>query len=747
MTVSFSLTGANATAPSIRNAQAVDHNFPVNYAQRLCCDLPLQHQSETDPTSDASNFVGDLYSDTCDDQDLPPRPESRLDFIPSYETQLKASRSHGRSPSATLRWTREILKKIRMSASGSSWNSTRVTSDSHARSDISAIESSLTTDVAVSSMSTPSSPFADEYSHDVGLSTTLDTEINPSVSNSSSLSSSSSNSWPPLDNINVSFSSSSDLDDDTDEESDSDLHSLKEIDLGDGLVGDETECIPAARGKQACTAAFSHVPIYGSVMDAASTSPSSTPSSISSNSDLTSEPFPAVKDDTDYSAQGCASELPLKYTCLPSPLSLFSPCGLSDHDSPLESFMSSVPLDAQPPRHLYTHRGHSRHALHYRKWFWALREDNWTRYTEWVEAYQSQQEAYTGVLVSPDPNDQHGSHPDEGEEGSPRSSSNPPGHDHLKLFPSLFSRARDTVHDVCRHRDGKPGCGEFDGLVPSSLPPMSIHPRWGDLVNMGLSRYSSAASYADTWCLHTDRYLLVGMSLGLWTIRKVLWLSELNSMHDQSQDRGKGEQTSVAEESKGSATDSDGKHPFLSDDGGSSFGETEDDDLEEGQVMCSSVVSLASVISAAGSASTSDSDDSDVTLVENDSDVEAPVASSSSVSPADAPRSGRSLDFDRACSFSCGSVDDAEDFEEVDLGLGCSSLTPPTTDKHTLDAESTSKSLFQTLYHDATASTSTTSPASTFVKNYPPETSLKGKKMETRSWYEQCELLLMLTSV
>lgn len=59
---------------------------------------------------------------------------------------------------------------------------------------------------------------------------------------------------------------------------------------------------------------------------------------------------------------------PQKYSCLPSP---FSP-----HPIPDLKF-SPTPV---PQRHNYVHRGYSRSGLLHLKWFWAVREEEWTDY-------------------------------------------------------------------------------------------------------------------------------------------------------------------------------------------------------------------------------------------------------------------------------------------------------------------------------------------------------------------------------
>ncbi|KAF5389553.1 hypothetical protein D9757_004163 [Collybiopsis confluens] len=698
MTVSFSLTSASTGSDSVCE---FEDNFPVYNGQRLCGDLAQEHLLPPD-------------------MDLPPRPESRLDFVrgpSSYEMQPK-SRSHSRAPSATFRWTRDILRKIRLSASGSP------SSAIHAPPHSSIIDCVSTIDVTAS-MSTSLAPVAEEGSSDVALSWNLDTD--PSVSDSSSLflsSSTFSTSRHPFDSINV--SSSSDLQGSSeDSDSDSDLDSLKEIDLGDGLLDEGNE-------DETCVPAFSFSHAHTPIINAAPATPSLLPPVTLSDS------LPSVNHRSEHKPLDYA--IPQKHACVPSPLSMCTPSVPYNSSDFLEPSMKHVLPDSQPYRHLYPHRGHSKHALHYRKWFWTLREGDWTRYAEWMDQYCAQKEAYAGMSTSPDPGDARSSlsNDEEIEEGS--SSLNSPNDLH-KLFPSLFSRARDTVPNASQHRAQNAECHSLmDGTVPSAIPPMSIHPRWGDLLNIGLSRYNSAAARSDTWCMHTDRFLLVGLSLGLWTVRKVLWLSELNRLRGQtrSMDEEEGEQTFVEDDIKGTC------HVYSVDDedDDSSFGESEDDDSEEGEIMHSSVVSLTSVISASESVYTSDSDDSDTTLVESDSDSEARVASSSSVVYDNMNPSRRSFDFEGG---GCSSDHGGEDFEEVDLGSGSGRDSTSALTSHSLGGEP--KTLFQALYRDATARTCTPRPIAP-SKNYLPETSKEGKMIHswrTRSWYEQCELLLTLT--
>ncbi|GAW05149.1 hypothetical protein LENED_006988 [Lentinula edodes] len=248
-----------------------------------------------------------------------------------------------------------------------------------------------------------------------------------------------------------------------------------------------------------------------------------------------------------------------------------------------------------------------------------------------------------------------------------------------RMFTCLTS-SRDSGPNNPRQQQTETSGSILEDFARSSLPPLTIHPRWGDIVRINFATtYSSAVACTETWCMHTDRYLLVGMGLGLWTIRKVLWLSELNRIcaiprprEEEEEEEAEGEKTFVVDdESKDPISGSCAEICSISDDNDSLS--EEDEDSEEGEVMYSSVVSLASLIST-----TTSSEDSDVTLVESDSDSEAPLNASSMsdfVAQAEPQLSGRSVDFDKTCSSSgiLADEDEEEDFEEVDLGLGCGS--------------------------------------------------------------------------
>ncbi|KAJ3932373.1 MAG: hypothetical protein NXY57DRAFT_1038439 [Lentinula lateritia] len=776
MTVSLSPTDTNDTAYPHDNIHAFHHDSPLHHEQFLSGG-PAQQRKEENHLSPASiqspNEVGTPHRNYTGVNEVPPRPASRMDFVSGFsstqstnaldevETQTQL-RSHKRTPSATFRWTREILKKMRLTGA-------TPTSD---------FEPPPCPEISATNEPSKAATFLynESYADDEGMSITSDIasspELDSSASNSSLLSSSSSGSYPALESITISLSSSSDFDgslDDSDTDSDSD--SLKEIDLGDGLAGEGNECVVPVKEEQAYVHTYSPIPV----------SPSTTQSpcpSYPANPHTESILESFGDGDLDQNMLEYTPEPRPKYTCLPSPLSFFPPVIPSPFSQSQSTLQSSSQSPFQPQRHLYTDRGHSRHALHYRKWFWALREEDWARYTEWLGEYQSQQEAYSGMSTSPvlttqsSEQDKTCTLPVQGWQPEPGCSPVLQGwqpelkeQDRFKLFPSLFSSSRNSVPNNSRQQQTETSGSVLEDFARSSLPPLTIHPRWGDFVRLNFTTYSSAVACTETWCMHTDRYLLVGMGLGLWTIRKVLWLSELNRVcanprprEEEEEEEAEGEKTFVADDESKDCRSGSCAENYSTGDDNDSLSE-EDDDSEEGEVMYSSVVSLASLIST-----TTSSEDSDVTLVESDSDSEAPLNASSMsdfATQAEPQLSGRSVDFDKTCSSSgiLADQDEEEDFEEVDLGLGCgssnaacsSSLSGSSnTSVDNCGSETESSALLRTLYFD-------THVVSSSTKDYAMSNAQGKCKLNTqypqsevpslakRSWYEQCELLLQLT--
>jgi len=159
-----------------------------------------------------------------------------------------------------------------------------------------------------------------------------------------------------------------------------------------------------------------------------------------------------------------------KFSCLPSPLS-----------------PSHIPPDPYSPRqnpirHYYGNHGLSRHALHHLKWFWAARDDEWVEH----KARLCASKAYERLSIFDDiPSDQ-------------------------RLPSGCASPDRDVANRCCSPSPRAP------------LPPLSIHPRRGDLYTL-----------RDPYCAHIDRYF-VGMPL--WTMSKTLWMFDVHVALERSCD-------------------------------------------------------------------------------------------------------------------------------------------------------------------------------------------------------------------
>ncbi|KAJ6595687.1 hypothetical protein DFH09DRAFT_1272970 [Mycena vulgaris] len=132
--------------------------------------------------------------------------------------------------------------------------------------------------------------------------------------------------------------------------------------------------------------------------------------------------------------------------------------------SPLSPSSDDRIYYTNPMRHAYGNHGRSRHALLHLKYLWALREDQWDEHSRrFHESY-----AYCGIV--------------------PPRAPPPPRH----AAPRMQSRA----------------------FVP--VPPMTIHPRRGDL-----------SALRDPYCAHMDRCFI---GLPLWTMGKTLWMYDVHML-------------------------------------------------------------------------------------------------------------------------------------------------------------------------------------------------------------------------
>lgn len=199
-----------------------------------------------------------------------------------------------------------------------------------------------------------------------------------------------------------------------------------------------------------------------------------------------------------------------KFSCLPSPL------------SPAYSKHYSYPSSG-PSRHSYGNHGYSRYALFHLKWFWGMREDEWEEYNAGMHSST----AYGGLSFL-----YEGNQP-----------------------------------DIPLHSPGYPPANrKSEPQLTQQLPPMTIHPRRGDL-----------AALRDPYCMHIDRCFV---GLPVWTLAKTLWMFDIH----------KGVQACTNSATVGMEPDEDNS-----------------DNESEGDPMDTST-------------SADFSDDSDVTLVESDNE-------------------------------------------------------------------------------------------------------------------------------
>ncbi|KAF9270806.1 hypothetical protein L218DRAFT_58408 [Marasmius fiardii PR-910] len=354
--------------------------------------------------------------------------------------------------------------------------------------------------------------------------------------------------------------------------------------------------------------------------------------SFFSTSNLEESVMPSPSSDSDNLSK-------TKFSCLPSCLSPRFP----SKSRPRVSSPS-------PQRHGYEHRGHSRHALLHLKWFWATREE------EWAE-YENATRAYGGISTSPEPSS------------------------FVSRFPRLFASARTRAPNFK---------GDADAPSPP-LPPMTVHPRWGDL-----------SGPKDSWCVHLDRYFV---EVPIWRIRKSLWTADLQVM------------SMVHQRRRGERDDSNG----------------EEDDADTESLMHMSML-------------TGLSDDSDLTLVESDCEGEAvitrPETDSENVGPTEGGK-------DKIKSFYHNDDEElVEYFEDVDLDSPSSSSSMRASSSSTCAyTPSSSKTAITSCIQNPTVLPP--QPASSFHPPYSPYCSTPnllqglGHPWAT-SWYQRSQLLLQL---
>ncbi|KAJ7461863.1 hypothetical protein B0H11DRAFT_2285830 [Mycena galericulata] len=426
--------------------------------------LSLPQSNYTDPDAQLESDIADQHHQlNCDqdDEDLPPRPTSRLGFnsVPTEVVAPEPPAAPARSRAGTLKWTKSLFQKIGIASLASS------TAD-------------VDMDITAAVITSPS-PNDDEDIDPLSL------PILPSLASAAASTSS-------LNLTDMDVDTGSSCDDEYDSDSDGYSSGDSDIDLDSpaeyGRGGRDLLLFPPipTGPPPSPPPAVPPAPIVPLTAVVPNTPPPPPPFSRRPAAQV-SLPPPTVR---------------AKYTCLPSPLSPGS-------DSRI--------YYTNPLRHSYANHGRSRHALLYLKYLWSLRADDWDEHT----ARQRESYAYCGML--------------------PTKPQLPP--------PPRHSPPRRTPSP---------------DLVP--IPPMTIHPRRGDL-----------SALRDPYCAHMDR-CFVGMPL--WTMGKTLWMYDVHMLAE-----GRARAAKVA-------------------DAGS------EDEESEGE-------SMAASISTAGF-----SDDSDETLVESESDRE-----------------------------------------------------------------------------------------------------------------------------
>ncbi|KAI5893190.1 uncharacterized protein SCHCODRAFT_02247103 [Schizophyllum commune H4-8] len=142
------------------------------------------------------------------------------------------------------------------------------------------------------------------------------------------------------------------------------------------------------------------------------------------------------------------------YSLLPSPL--------SPNRKPATHSQSTT------ARHCYRHHGFSRQAFMHLKWFWAVRQEEWEEYTNNVRD--------------------------------------------AKAYGGVESDSEDCIRAPWS-RSPRPSI-----IEEPSAPPLTIHPRRGDL-----------SALRDPYAAHIDRCFV---SLPLWTMNKTLWMFDVHTARE-----------------------------------------------------------------------------------------------------------------------------------------------------------------------------------------------------------------------
>ncbi|PPQ75284.1 hypothetical protein CVT24_007350 [Panaeolus cyanescens] len=287
--------------------------------------------------------------------------------------------------------------------------------------------------------------------------------------------------------------------------------------------------------------------LYGREIDRASSSPASAHMSSKPNKPRSSSP-PSVSRlcfpfNTSASKRKKAPAVPPptrhKYSC--------------HHPTMMAPYHTGKVFPVQQ-RHQYSHHGHSRHGIERLKAFWSerLAQEISEGQSDADEDQRSKAQARLAALYDMD--------------------------------HTVVERPA-TIHPLALR-------GSEAGQAQHQLPPMTIHPRRGDIMAL-----------RDPYCVQIDQQFV---NLPTWTIGKTIWMQDLHIAAEKRRAQLEAkEQTKTPIVASSRSSDSDTEEDYSQDEDSASTDAESEIDVET-------------------SLSTGFSDDSDATLVENESDIDLP---------------------------------------------------------------------------------------------------------------------------
>ncbi|CAK5274805.1 unnamed protein product, partial [Mycena citricolor] len=424
--------------------------------------------ASADPDTQLEADIADEqhHDTTYDENDLPPRPNSRLGF--NGETSKDTAteeQPHSRPRSGSFQWTKGIFKRIGILSGG---------------------PCEAEVDMDITALSAPTSPEEQMYREGEYDDDDIDPLTLPALPSLTSVSPTSS-----LVEMDV-YSTEYDVESDD---------SLDQIEYELEILAEASSALSDVTIEQ-CAPALSLAPSLPPL-----------------------EPLPPITiPDCEPSAFTPQPPAPLRrseFSCLPSPL------------SPNEDERS---IQMRPLRHAYGHHGRSRHSLLHLKYLWSLREDQWARHLTRL--------CDRGISV-------------------------------------LDPRARVPPRSV-----------RLPTLMVPSVPPMTIHPRRGEL-----------SALRDPYCAHMDRCFV---NLPAWTMAKTLWMYDvhvlashqrrLSSPFETADDSDDSEGESMAESMSSAGFSDDSDHTLV--DGEDSIGSLVEIDLDGDKIPMSSTPPSSSAMLA-----------------------------------------------------------------------------------------------------------------------------------------------------